>query len=136
METFPSKLLLALALLLLAPLLEARKLGGSYGHEHLCLTSDGAAHSELNKVWHGVSRSGGRAPPAPKSDCPPQPGLQETYKGGGVVSTTGVSNRQLLTPPPPIGNTPPQYISTDVPKAQHAGVVEVLRALWDDVIGA
>ncbi|KAL6609563.1 hypothetical protein ACP70R_039532 [Stipagrostis hirtigluma subsp. patula] len=82
----PSKLLLALLLLVLAPLLQARMLGGPREERRRRLRSpamlmlpsdrdgaDGPA-AKLDAAGPGVGRPGGRVPPAPKPGPPRKPG--------------------------------------------------------------
>ncbi|XP_066368806.1 uncharacterized protein [Miscanthus floridulus] len=114
----PKLLLLALLLLLLAPVqqVQARELGGSTQAQHvgglpsvLVLPSsggDGAAVPPKLDVLPGVSRSGGLAPPAPKPGYRPQPGHEPSQD---VDSSPGVTGNHKLAPPPPAGNPPPHY---------------------------
>jgi len=57
----------------------------------------------------GVSRPGGRAPPAPKPSYGPQPLREPSSSSHGLGSSPGVSGRQGLAPPSPEGNAPPHY---------------------------
>ncbi|CAL4894680.1 unnamed protein product [Urochloa decumbens] len=116
---FPSTLLLTIVVLLLAPLLLARELGGSYYEQHVrsplmlpsSVLDDGAAvpRPELDALPGGVSRPGGRAPPAPKPGYGPHPLLEPSPSYGLGSSPAGVSGRQGLAPPSPERNPPPHY---------------------------
>ncbi|CAN6327414.1 unnamed protein product [Urochloa humidicola] len=142
---FPSTLLLlTVFLLLLAPLLLARELGGSYEHEQhdnssLMLPSDAGGggggavvpQPELDALPGGVSRSGGRVPPAPKPGHGPHP-LREPSPSSshGLGSYPGVSGRQGPVPPSPEGNTPPHYGRS----GPGAVVLGALRAFRDAIV--
>jgi len=87
----------------------------------------------------GVSRPGGRAPPAPKPSYGPQP-LRETSsssRGLGMFPFPGVSGRQGLAPPSPEGNAPPHYGRSGPAAADARGALRVFRdALARYVAGA
>ncbi|PAN18323.1 hypothetical protein PAHAL_3G194500 [Panicum hallii] len=145
----PSTPLLAVVLLLLAPLLLARELGadacGSYEqHVRSPLTlpatasdGDGAVvPPELGALLPGVSRPGGRAPPAPKPSYGPQP-LREPSSPHGLGSPRGVSGRQGLAPPSPEGKAPPHYRRSGPAAADVLDALRVFRdALVRYVVGA
>ncbi|CAN6332219.1 unnamed protein product [Urochloa humidicola] len=135
---FPSTLLLTV-FLLLAPLLLARELGDSY-EQHvrspLMLPSDAAGggavvpQPELDALPGGVSRSGGRVPPAPKPGHGPHPLREPSPSSHGLGSYPGVSGRQGPVPPSPEGNTPPHYGRS----GPAAGVLGALRAFRDAIV--
>ncbi|CAL4901983.1 unnamed protein product [Urochloa decumbens] len=134
---YPSTVLLTVVALLLAPLLLARELGGSY-EQHvnspLMLPSDGAVvpRPELDALPGGVSRSGGRVPPAPKPSHGPHP-LREPSPSYGLGSSPAcVSGRQGLAPPSPERNTPPHYGRPG--PGPGAGVLDALRAFRDALV--
>ena len=71
---------------------------------------DGAVVTpEIGALLPGVSRPGGRAPPAPKPSYGPQPLREPSSSSHGLGSSPGVSGRQGLAPPSPEGNAPPHY---------------------------
>ncbi|CAN6336928.1 unnamed protein product [Urochloa humidicola] len=138
----PSTLLLAVfLLLLLAPLLLARELGGPYDEQHvrsplklpasLVVDGDGAVvprRPELDAPPCGVSRPGGPAPPPPKPGHGPHP-LQETLllPCHGAGSSGCVSGRQGPAPPSPEGNAPPHYRRRSGPGADVLGALRAFR---------
>ena len=85
----------------------------------------------------GVSRPGGRAPPAPKPSYGPQPLREPSSSSHGLGSSPGVSGRQGLAPPSPEGNAPPHYGRSGPAAADARGSLRVFRdALARYVAGA